>query len=705
MDMFLHLREFEGCIEGYFEYCTDLFVEDTAARFAANYMWVLENLNRTNDLPVSKVDIVSPAEKHKLLLEWNATKAPYDSEIGITAMFERQVALTPDNTALVFDDGALTYHAFNQKINQLANYLLKLGIGPEERIGIYIERSANMVIAIYATLKVGAAYVPLDTNNPADRLQFIIDDSEIKILLTQSSLSAEFNPPGCRKIELDTGWNDIALESSENPPVKVSPNNLAYLIYTSGSTGKPKGVMIENHSVINFINWRQKAYVLKPSETVLLKTPITFDISVLELFWPLFYGAKLGVLAPGADKFPDQIIETVEKFNVTFMQFVPSMLNVFLEFVNEKTITKLDSLRFVSTIGEALPPDTVNKFNNIVYKTNKTRLINTYGPTETTVEVSYFECTSGQPLEIVPIGRPMDNTGFYIVDEHMNIQPVGVIGELLIAGDGMARGYFKRPELTAERFIDNPFDKSLGPKIYHSGDLARYLPNGDIDFLGRMDFQVKIRGYRIELGEIESLIRRHEDVADTAVVVKDFIGGEKAIIAYIVPKDGLPTDELTDKVFMLLRGQLPDYMIPATMLLLDQFPLLPNGKLNRKALPVPENIAKPATGIILPKSETEKEILEIWKDVLNTSSIGISDNFFNIGGNSILLIQVATKIQKKFNLDIEVVKLFEHPTISSFAAFLASKQENKQGTVESVTNGRAQRMKNIMSQQRDRRKF
>ena len=408
------------------------------------------------------------------------------------------------------------------------------------------------------------------------------------------------------------------------------------------------------------------------------------------------------MLASSSEKYPDQIIQTVSNFKVTFMQFVPSMLNVFLEFVNEQSLQKLSSLKYVTTIGEALSPETVNKFNNSIYKTNKTRLINTYGPTETTVEVSYFECTSENPVDVVPIGKPMDNLAFYIVDEQFNIQPIGVSGELLIAGDGMARGYFRRPELTAEKFIENPFDKNLSNIVYRTGDLARYLPDGNVEFLGRMDFQVKIRGYRIELGEIEVLMRKHNEVTDSVVVVKDYLGGEKAIIGYIVVREGNDSDKIISEVVSYLRENLPEYMIPASIISLPQFPMLSNGKIDRKALPAPENIVSSSVVVSQPSSQTEADVLDIWKETLNLSSIGMNDNFFNIGGNSILLIQIATKVQKKYNIELEVVKLFEYPTISTFASFLSSSEKSNENQEEKI-DSRAQRMKAGMNQQRDRR--
>ena len=704
LDQFMHIREADDQIQGYIEYCTSLFESETLDRISDNFINILNLIPENLDKPVSKIDIVSPKERENILVNWNNTFTEYESDKCIHQIFEKQVLKTPNAIALVSDKGEVSYNEFNNNVNSLANYILKLGIGKNERIGIFIERSTEMVTAIYAVLKAGGAYVPLDISNPWDRLEYIIEDSEIKVLITNQNLATKINSPTIKKIEIDSQWEEIKKESIENPVSEANENSVAYLIYTSGSTGKPKGVMIEHHSVINFINWRQRMYPLSEIDNSLLKTPITFDISVLELFWPLFYGAKLGVLASGSEKFPDQIIQTVSNFKVTFMQFVPSMLNVFLEFVNEQSLQKLSSLKYVSTIGEALSPETVNKFNSTIYKTNKTRLINTYGPTETTVEVSYYECTSDKPIEVVPIGKPMDNTGFYIVDEQNNITPIGVSGELLIGGAGIARGYFKRPELTAEKFIDNPFDKNLSTKVYRTGDLSRYLPDGNIEFLGRMDFQVKIRGYRIELGEIEVLMRKHPSVSDSVVVVKDYLGGEKAIIGYIVIKEGENGDKIVEEVFSILRDSLPDYMVPTSILHLIGFPMLSNGKIDRKALPVPDSISSSNTIISQPKSETEKEILEIWKETLNLSAISTSDNFFNIGGNSILLIQVATRVQKKYNIELEVVKLFEYPTISSFSSFLTSNTENNNSVNEEQIESRAAKMKSVLAQQKDRRR-
>ena len=695
LDKFIHIREYNGCIQGYVEYCSSLFNNDSVKRFADNYTWVLSNLDKIIDEPVSKTDIINILEKETILKEWNSTTTFYESKKCIHTVFEEQVLKTPNSIALVSDTGILTYTEFNAKANQLAHYLLKLGVKTEERIGIYIERSPEMMIAIYAVLKAGGTYVPLDINYPTDRIEYIISDSEINILLTKTHLTNCFNSPNLIKIELDSQWVNISKENIYNPSTNVNSKNLAYLIYTSGSTGIPKGVMIEHHAVINRLFWMQKSYPLKTNDTILQKTPISFDVSVWELFWWGFFGAKLGILKAGGERFPEAIIAAVQKFEVTVMHFVPSMLNAFLTYINDKTFTeKLKPLKTIFASGEALTPATVNTFNTLLLTDNNTNLINLYGPTEATVDVSYFNCNSTDPLEIIPIGKPIDNTKLYIVDENMNLTPIGVKGELLIGGIQLARGYLNKAELTAEKFIDNPFDNEFNKKLYRTGDLARFLPDGNIEYLGRIDFQVKIHGFRIELGEIEVSMCKHPLVSDSVVVVNDSIGGDKTLIGYVVSSNISKNNEIIEDLYKSLRMNLPEYMIPLTIIALEKFPVTSNGKLDRKALPPPEKLRTRTLEKVKSKSATETILLDIWKSILRIDEIGTTDNFFNVGGNSILVIQVASQIQKKLNINIEVIKLFEYPTISTLACFLNKddKLETKQ-----IGDDRGTRMRNNIS--------
>lgn len=518
---------------------------------------------------------MSENELTKVLYDFNNTKQDYPNEKTIHQIFEEQVLKTPTAIAAIFGGSSITYKELNHKANQIAVELRKRGISRNTIVGIMLDRSLEMIIGIYAILKAGGAYLPISPENPDKRIEFIVRDSGIDIILTQRKFINRINY-NISIINLED--ENLYSKKIENMVNINKSQDLIYMIYTSGSTGNPKGVLVKHKSVVNRLNWMQRAYPIESNYTILQKTPFVFDVSVWELFWWSFVGAKVCFMKPGFEKFPQAIISEIEQHKITTMHFVPSMLNAFLNYIeNSPDVDKLASLKRIFTSGEALMPSHVNKFRKIVADRHKIALTNLYGPTEATVDVSHYDIPLEENCISVPIGKPIDNTFFYVINND-ELQPVGEKGELYISGDCLAQGYFNRSDLTEERFIENPFIK--GEKMYKTGDLVRWLPDGNIEYLGRLDYQIKIRGLRIELGEIEAAINNCKEVDDCVVQAVDLTETIPSLIAYIVPKSGFSIDVLKGH----LREELPDYMVPNKFVLLDQMPLTSNGKADRKAL-------------------------------------------------------------------------------------------------------------------------
>lgn len=513
----------------------------------------------------------------QIYLKLNDTSFPYPKDKTICQLFEAQVEKTPDAKAVIFSNEALTYRELNRKAGQLAYTLKQSGVKKNGIIGIMVERSLEMIIGIFGILKYGAPYLPISPDYPKKRIEFIVSDSNPSCLIVQSKTIHKISKVDKICINLSDKHIYKLPEYSDADSVKA--DDLMYVIYTSGSTGNPKGVMIEHHSVVNRLNWMQKRYPITYGDTILQKTPFVFDVSVWELFWWAITGAKLSILKPGFEKFPQGIIEEVQRSKITIMHFVPSMFNSFLNYINnDDYCTKLLSVNRIFCSGEVLTPIHVKKFNTLLGQKNGTRLTNLYGPTEATVDVTYYDCPAGGEFIKVPIGKPIDNTSVYILVESCLLPP-GEKGELCIAGEGLARGYLNQPKLTDDKFVDNPVCK--GERIYRTGDLACLLPDGNIDYLGRMDNQVKIRGLRIELGEIEAKICNHQSVSQCIVVLKDEDSVNPLLKAYILTTDSKLT---VSKMKRFLRTFLPDYMIPNDYVMMESFPITINGKVDRKAL-------------------------------------------------------------------------------------------------------------------------
>jgi amino acid adenylation domain-containing protein len=684
---------------GRFLYNTDLFERSTIERLKNNYITLLESIVSSADIPVSKLNVLSDHERN-IINEWNNTSCAYSDAKCIHTFLEEQSIKNPDDMAVIFEGTSLSFRELNSHANRLAHHLISAGIKTGSMIGMCMDRSLEMIIAIYAILKSGGVYVPIDSSYPEDRLSFIIDDAKISRIITHKQIAPKIEKLKCGLIIIDSELTGFEGLSENNPDVNLTQKDIAYIIYTSGSTGKPKGVMIEHHSVVNRLEWMQKKYPIAKGDVILQKTTVTFDVSIWELFWWSFYGATVCMLIQGGEKDPEAIVDAVEKNRVTVMHFVPSMLHAFLEYLKiYESSKKLASLKQVFASGEALQLNDVQAFTLLLAITNSTKLSNLYGPTEATVDVSYFDCIEG--FDRVPIGKPIDNIKLYIVDTNFSITPIGVPGELIIGGVGVARGYLNRPELNSEKFIPNPILPD-GTLFYRTGDLARYLPDGNIEYLGRMDYQVKIRGFRIELGEIETVLNSSKFVSESVVMPIENGPNEKRLVAFIVSdKNNSRSIGNIQQLKDYLKEKLPDYMIPASFIMLDKFPLSSNGKIDRKSLLAMKLDSQLNNcSYTAPKDETEIKIVSYWCKLLNLEKVGIDDNFFDIGGNSLLALQLQFKLSKEFNKKIEIVKMFEFPTIRGFAKFITSGSSDS-GIFNKVEDRMGKRME-AMKKRRNR---
>jgi amino acid adenylation domain-containing protein len=616
--------------------------------------------------PIGELSILGEAERRRLLVEWNDTAKQYSADKLIHEYFEEQAERTPDAAALVYEDRKLTYRELNERANQLAHYLQASGVGPEVTVGLLMERSLEMVVSLVAILKAGGAYVPLDPAYPQERIGSILETAQPAVLLTQQRFAHVASQQPTKFICLDSDQETLDVQSILNPSRRTSDDNLAYVIYTSGSTGQPKGVMNSHGGIRNRLLWMQDAYNLTPADRVLQKTPYSFDVSVWEFFWPLMTGAALVIARPGGHQDSAYLARLIAEQGITTIHFVPSMLQVF---VGEPGLEKCASLKRVICSGEALPAELQRRFYG---RMATAELSNLYGPTEAAVDVSFWACERESEQLTVPIGRPIANIQLYVLDQQMEPSPVGVVGELHIGGCGLARGYLRQPGLTAERFIPNPFNRGEDSRLYRTGDLARFLPDGAIEYVGRADYQVKISGCRIELGEIEAVLSRHADVREAVVLAREDEAGEKRLVAYTVAAEGagaLKIGELRD----YLKQSLPEYMIPTALVNLEEMPLTPNGKVDRKGLPAP-GAERPELerAYAAPQGEAERRISDVWREALRVEQVGRFDNFFDLGGHSLLMTRMHGQLEAAFGREIPVLDLFRYPTVNALAQFLGS---------------------------------
>jgi amino acid adenylation domain-containing protein len=648
----------------YLSYNRSLFSESFIERLMSHFLNLLEQIAVRPNVSLAELQFITDKEKNQILLEFNNTHCTYPSDKTIHQLFEEKAAETPESVALIQGYERISYGELNRKSNQLAALLRQRGVGPDSIVGVVADRSIEMLIGIYGILKARGAYLPIDPRYPAERIQYMLHDSGASILLTQEEYTGRLDYEGQIINISDTG---IYTGSEENPACLAQPGNLAYMIYTSGSTGKPKAVMINHGSVVNLLNELQKSYPVYETDSYLFKTSFTFDVSVSEIFGWFLGKGRLVILEKDGEKDPTRIIAAVKEHGVTHVNFVPSMLNTMLNVIDAEGAKMLSSLKYVIAAGEALPKEVARKYFELIEGAS---LENVYGPTESTVYATRHSLSNRIDTQTIPIGKPFGNLKAYILDEHNNLQPVGIAGELYLAGEGLARGYKNKQELTAERFVENPF--SIGERMYRTGDIARWLEDGNIEYLGRVDNQVKIRGYRIELGEIESTLLKNEMVKEAAVVAKGELSS-RYLCAYIVCDNGLKDEEL--RQFML--GELPEYMVPACFVRLDKLIYIWSGKVDRNALAALKIEMNPNEIATVPYNEVQDILYEIYKEILERHDFGINENFFDLGGNSLLIMQMHKKIQNRFNTKLTIAEMFQYPTISSVARYLSEETEQK----------------------------
>ena len=640
----------------------DRFENGSILRMLSHFRNLLESVVVDPTQEVLALSPLSEDERRRILFEWNATDVDYPQKHeSLSRLFEEQAARTPGATALVFEDQALSYRELDVRANQLAHLLRSMGVGPEVRVGVCMERSFEMVVALLSVLKAGGAYVPLDPADPNARRAFVLQDASVSLVLTQERFFETLAAVSVPKIVVDKEGERLSREDSSSLPNEVTPENLAYVIYTSGSTGKPKGTMIPHRGIVNRLLWMQEQYGLATTDRVLQKTPFGFDVSVWEFFWPLLNGSTLVLARPGDHQDAALLARLISRQKITVIHFVPSMLRAFLE---ERDLTGCGSLRLVICSGEELSWTLQEAF----YSRMKGRLENLYGPTEASIDVTFWSCERTSQRRTVPIGRAIANTQIFVLDRNRRPVPIGVPGELYIGGVGLARGYLGRPDLTAERFLPNPFGKE-GTRLYRTGDLVRYLRGGEIEFLGRLDDQVKVRGHRIELGEIESAIAQHPGVRAAAVAAREDAPADRRLVAYLVCEPGAePTDS---EMRALLRRSVPEYMVPSAFVRLERLPLTPSGKVNRQSLPAPDKTRRGIeTTFAAPRTPIEEMLVGIWKQVLDLDCVGIHDNFFDLGGHSVLATQVFSRIREQLQVALPLHHLFEQPNIQALAALV-----------------------------------
>ncbi len=656
----------EQQLSGTLGYNTDLFDAASISRLAAHFQTLLESIVADPQQRISELEMLDEAERQQLLVEFNDTVAAYPQDVCLHQLFEQQVERTPDAVALVFKDQKLSYAELNTRANQLAHYLRSLGVGPDSLVAIATTRSPNMIVSLLATLKAGGCYLPLDSDYPAERLHLMIDDSGVRWLLTDTEMA--LNLPDVRVVRLDEESLLIQDKSRENPHAAVSPENLAYVIYTSGSTGKPKGVMIAHSSLANFLHSMAGEPGLSEKDVLVAVTRLSFDIAALELFLPLIRGARVVMVERTVSADATALAKVLDESKATMVQATPSTWRMLVD-GGWKGSTQVAVL----CGGEALSEDLAASLCDRV-----SELWNMYGPTETTIWSTIARMQVGAP---VTIGRGIANTQVYLLNSMMKPVPIGVRGEVYLGGAGLARGYLHKPELTAERFIPHPYSSTPGARLYRTGDLARYLAEGNIEYLGRADYQVKLRGFRIELGEIESVLSQHSQVREAVVVAQETAAGQKRLVGYVVGEAGaeLQTSELRQH----LAEKLPEHMIPALVVQLDELPLTPNGKVDRRALPEPD-AARPeeAGAYVAARTAVEEQLCAIWQQVLGLERVGIHDNFFSLGGDSILSIQIVARANQA-GLALSPRLLFQHQSVAALAtvAGTAPQLRAEQGVV------------------------
>jgi amino acid adenylation domain-containing protein len=656
-------------------YDASLYDVTDLKRIAEYFETSLISAVKNPELTIGELELLKDATRQQLLIDFNDTSADYFSDKCIHQLFEEQAARTPDQIALVFENQQLTYKELNERANQLANYLQKRGVKPEVIVGICLERSREIVISMLGILKVGGAYLPLDPAMPTERLKLMLQDAQTPVLLTQQRLVNKLGERTPNIISLDTDWDEIAQESNQNCSSIATTENLAYVIYTSGSTGKPKGVAVEHQQILNYLYGILPRLDLAVVSSFAMVSTFAADLGNTAIFPALCTGSCLHIIPQNVASDPETLAAYFEHHSIDCLKIVPSHLAALL--TSPKAGSILPRKRLVLG-GEASHWDLIDRIQKYA---PACLIINHYGPTESTVGVLTYQVSDNNLRHIsetVPIGRPIANTQIYILDSHLRPVPIGVTGELYIGGNSLARGYLNKSEITAEKFIVNPFSARPNSRIYKTGDAARYLPDGNIEFLGRIDNQIKIRGFRIELGEIEATIRQHPDIKQVVVIAREDAPGEKRIVAYFVSNsenlETLPKTSLQQgkPIREFLQQKLPDYMIPSAFVQLKTLPLTTNGKVDRQALPAPDQ-ANLVGSFVAPRNHTEETLAAIWTEVLKIEQVGIYNNFFELGGHSLLATQVISRLRQAFQIDLPLHHLFEAPTVAGLAVVIAQK--------------------------------
>ncbi|RAA09406.1 non-ribosomal peptide synthetase, partial [Ralstonia pseudosolanacearum] len=653
-DLTLELRETSEGLTGSLDYATALFDRETIERYLGYLQRLLKAMVENDSQQVSRIGLLDKDERAQLLESWNETKAAYPDASTIHGLFEAQVRRTPEAIAVEHEGRQVSYAELNAQANRVAHALIGLGVGPDARVGLCAERSVELVVGLLGILKAGGGYVPLDPSYPQDRLAYMLEDSAPVAVLAQSNTREQLGALSVPVLDLDG-----PLEEAEHDPqvTGLEPHHLAYVIYTSGSTGRPKGVMNEHRGVVNRLWWAQQTYRLDASDRVLQKTPFGFDVSVWELFWPLLAGARLVMARPEGHKDPAYLAATIEQAGITTLHFVPSMLQLFLDQVEAG---RCQGLRRMLCSGEALPHALQQRS---LARFPHSELHNLYGPTEAAIDVTAWRCNAESHPGVVPIGRPIANTQIYVLDAHRQPVPLGVTGEIYIGGVGVARGYLNRPELTAERFVVNPFHGEGRERMYRTGDLGRWLPDGSLAYQGRADAQVKLRGFRIELGEIEARLSQCAGVSEAVVTMREDVPGEQRLVAYYVSDEAIEAQTLREQ----LQASLPEYMVPAAYVRLERLPLTPNGKLDRKGLPAPEGQAYASTAYEAPQGEVEQTLAGIWQTLLAVERVGRHDDFFALGGHSLQAVRLVAQVRTQLGAELGLTELFAQPSLSAVA--------------------------------------
>lgn len=674
-DMTLGMTELKHDLMCNIEYCSALFQPSTMERLANQFQNLLQGIVENPDRRISALPLLSAEERHQIIYTWNEIEQVETEGLLVPQMFEKQAALHPDNPAVVCESRGFTYRELNERANQLGHYLKKRGVGPEKRVVVCVERSPEMVLGVMGVMKAGGAYVPLDAMYAKERLPVIIPDSECPVVITQTSLLPRLPETTAEVITIDGDWPKIAAESKENPKCELTPDTLAYMVYTSGSTGVPKGVMINHGGFATlFYGYKQSYGIGSPDNPWLLMANFSFDVFSSDMLRTLCSGSKFVICPMELLLNPEGLYQLLRREQVTCAEFVPAVLKTLTAYL-QQTNQKIDFMRVLVCSSDAWSVADARATLGVCDP--NVRVINAYGVTEATIDSTYMDITPERlrGAGFVAIGKPIPNNTTYVLDRHMEPCPVGIPGVLYIGGPGVARGYLKRAELTAEKFVSDPFSKTANARLYNSGDAARYLPDGNVEFLGRVDNQVKIRGFRIELGEVEAAIAKHPSVEQVVVIARELGPGDLGLVAYVVAKAGVAID--VHDVRASLKGKLPAYMLPAAFEVLDKIPLSANRKVDRKALPAPkQKSVDVAEAFVAPRNEKEEKLASLWSEVLRFSPIGINDNFFELGGHSLMAIQVISRVRNHFGVELPLRVLFENPTVAELCVAIETQGSN-----------------------------